>query len=130
MTAHDKRVYNSRAWQRLRLVKLQETPLCEPCSALGRLVPATVVDHRMPIAAGGDAFPELDGLMAMCEACHNRKTNGEQRGNEFVMKGADVRGLPIDPNHSFFGNGDIPSDHKQLPTIDRPPRRAASKFAR
>jgi hypothetical protein len=57
MTAHDKHIYNSRAWQRLRRRKLLEQPLCEPCEALGRLVPATVVDHRMPISSGGDALP-------------------------------------------------------------------------
>jgi 5-methylcytosine-specific restriction endonuclease McrA len=76
MTAHDKQVYNSRAWQRLRRVKLQDTPLCESCSALGRLVPATVVDHRLPISSGGDAFPTLDELMSMCEPCHNYKSRG------------------------------------------------------
>jgi 5-methylcytosine-specific restriction protein A len=117
--------YNTDTWQRLRRVKLQETPLCEPCSALGRLEPATVVDHRVPISAGGSPFPALDELNSMCVSCHNRKTQGEQQGNAtFIMKGADVRGLPVDPAHPFFGDSGVtPSNHERLQV----PRRAASR---
>jgi 5-methylcytosine-specific restriction protein A len=112
----------------LRRRKLLANPLCEPCWTLGRLEPATVIDHRVPIAKGGDAFPELEGLMAMCEACHNRKSQGEQHGNAFLIKGTDARGLPIDTNHPFFGKGVIPSNHERISVRDRGGSRAGSKF--
>jgi 5-methylcytosine-specific restriction protein A len=130
MTARDKHIYNSQTWQRLRRVKLQDNALCEACLVLGRLVPATVVDHRTPISSGGDAFPTVDGLMSMCEACHNRKTRGEQHGDAFIMKGADAPGLPIDLNHPFFGNGVSPSNHKRFQSVDRAASRKVTKILR
>jgi 5-methylcytosine-specific restriction protein A len=124
--------YNSVTWARLRRVKLQEAPLCEPCSVLGRLEPATVVDHRVPISRGGDPFPTLDELMCMCVSCHNRKTQGEQQGNDaFIMKGADVRGLPVDPSHPFYSEtGVTPGNHKRLQGPRRAAPRAPTKFER
>lgn len=97
--------YSTAAWQRLRRLKLSETPLCETCALRGRKVIAEAVDHIVSIASGGDAFPLLDGLRSLCTPCHSTKTNAiDRRGGKGVaIKGCDVNGLPLDPDHPFMG---------------------------
>lgn len=92
--------YNTAAWQRLRTAKLSAQPVCEPCERRGKTVLAEAVDHIVAIAKGGPAFPPLDGLMSMCEACHNAKTNAVDHPNASgfrrALKGFDLEGNPID----------------------------------
>jgi 5-methylcytosine-specific restriction enzyme A len=94
--------YTTQKWQRLRRFKLQEKPLCELCLELGRLEPATVVDHRVAIKAGGDPYPPLSALTALCAPCHNTKTRVvEQLGRKLtpkVVNGCDVNGRPDNQN--------------------------------
>lgn len=116
--------YNTAAWQGLRKAKLAERPLCEPCERRVAIVPATVVDHRQSIASGGDPFPPLDGLMSMCHACHNTKTNAVDRagGKGIRFKGCDVNGLPIDEAHPFLAGGIPPRrTNSPLPRTDPQP---------
>jgi 5-methylcytosine-specific restriction endonuclease McrA len=91
--------YNTAAWRALRLAKLASKPVCEVCEMRGRTTLARAVDHRLAIAKGGDAFPPLAGLMAMCEACHNAKTNAVDHPNASgfrrALAGYDVDGNPI-----------------------------------
>ena len=68
--------YSTATWARLRRLKLSESPLCERCKP--RIVPAEHVDHRIPISAGGDPFPSLSGLAALCASCHSRKTREDE----------------------------------------------------
>lgn len=93
--------YNTAQWQGLRSAKLSEQPLCEACLRLEIVTPAYAVDHIEAIVAGGDPFPPLVGLMALCEACHNSKTNAKDHPNAHgfrrALKGYDVDGNPIDP---------------------------------
>jgi 5-methylcytosine-specific restriction enzyme A len=92
--------YNTAAWQRLRLTKLASEPLCQPCKLRGKITTAKAVDHITPIARGGDAFPPLDGLMSMCERCHNEKTAAHDRKHKKPFarrfKGFDANGNPVD----------------------------------
>ncbi|GGB70648.1 HNH endonuclease signature motif containing protein [Glycocaulis alkaliphilus] len=96
--------YSTANWQRLRLRKLSEQPLCEVCTKLGRIVPASHVDHRIAIAKGGEAFPPLEGLAALCASCHSRKTNAEDNPHAFGFgpaKGCDPSGAPLDDTHPW-----------------------------
>lgn len=92
--------YSTATWQRLRAAKLSASPLCEACIRREVVEPASVVDHIIAIAKGGDPFPPLSGLMAMCEPCHNAKTNAKDHPNASgfrrALKGFDVDGNPID----------------------------------
>jgi 5-methylcytosine-specific restriction enzyme A len=101
--------YNTRTWQRLRLAKLSADPLCYACELRGRLVSAVTVDHVKAIKAGGDPFPSLDGLMSLCERCHNEKTNAIDRPDRVAsgrrFKGFDAHGNPIDPGDAWHGGG-------------------------
>jgi 5-methylcytosine-specific restriction enzyme A len=57
----------------------QRQPLCEPCQAAGRLVLATIRDHRLALAEGGTE--DETNEQAICAACHAAKTQREaQRG--------------------------------------------------
>jgi len=92
--------YSTATWQRLRAAKLSVQPLCEVCIRREVVEQAKVVDHIVAISKGGDPFPPLSGLMAMCEPCHNAKTNAVDHPNatgfKRALKGFDVDGNPID----------------------------------
>ena len=75
------------------------------CEKLGRMVPATNVDHVHAIRNGGQPFPHLDGLMSLCQSCHSRKTLSMEQGRggrEAAYKGAKADGLPVDMQHPFY----------------------------
>ena len=93
--------YTTQRWQCLRRLKLQAHPLCQACLQVGKIEPATAVDHRTPIKRGGDPFPELEQLASLCARCHNQKTRCEQTGEDYLRKGCDVFGYPLDPNHPW-----------------------------
>lgn len=89
------RGYGSR-WAKARETFLRQRPLCEcdECQALGRLEPATVVDHITPhklkaALDGGDAdavraaqvlFWDSGNWMPMAKRCHDKKTAREDGG--------------------------------------------------
>lgn len=87
--------HNSSTWKHLRRAKLSVQPLCEVCIRREVVEPAKVVDHIIPVSAGGEKFPPLDGLMSMCQACHNHKTNAERSGKAGKYKGCDINGDPL-----------------------------------
>ena len=92
--------YNTQRWQRVRRTKLATEPLCEYCPT-GKVTPATQVDHRKAISAGGNAW-EWANLASACASCHSRKTRHiDQLGRDKVPeRGVDAAtGLPLDPEH-------------------------------
>jgi 5-methylcytosine-specific restriction enzyme A len=64
--------YNSAAWQRLRLVKLAQTPLCEICQPLHFLTAATHVHHIVEVTRDPDLRSDLSNLQSLCKSCHSR----------------------------------------------------------
>jgi 5-methylcytosine-specific restriction enzyme A len=97
--------YNTKAWQRLRRVKLSTSPLCEGCAAMGIVVPANTVDHRVPVSEGGNPFPPLEELATYCPPCHSAKTaRGSEAGavrTRKPRKGCNADGSPLDPLHPW-----------------------------
>jgi len=65
--------YHTRTWQIIRRAVLEQEPLCRSCKEMGRFVPATVVDHIVPIRQGGDKM-SMDNLQPLCASCHERKS--------------------------------------------------------
>jgi 5-methylcytosine-specific restriction endonuclease McrA len=94
--------YSTQRWQRLRRQKLRTNRLCEACLQIGHIEVATTVDHRVPIKSGGNPYPPLDQLASLCTPCHNQKTRHEQLGEDYLRKGCDVFGNPLDPNHPWY----------------------------
>lgn len=70
---HNTEFYQSTAWRKLRVVKLEREPMCEECARLGKLTPAQMVDHIVPINKGGVGL-DLDNLQSLCNACHASKS--------------------------------------------------------
>ena len=79
--------YNDQRWKDLRMLYLQEHPLCECCLAHGRIVPAEHVHHKAFLS-----FDDIEehiykrmlnenNLMSVCKTCH--------RG---IHKYADMKG--------------------------------------
>jgi 5-methylcytosine-specific restriction protein A len=121
--------YNTPQWVHLRERKLRDNTLCEACFDANRLVPASVVDHKVPINRGGPAFPTLDGLTSMCWRCHNAKTQGERKGKTFIAKGCDAAGMPVDKSHPFYEGSTtalVASPHTQENKVLRPARSGTS----
>jgi hypothetical protein len=104
-------------------MKLAADPLCEECARIGRNVPATQVDHRVAIARGGEAF-DLENLASLCASCHSRKTAsmdgafGNARKERMRVRGCDVNGMPLDPEHPW-NRGAAPPNHGDDPAKDR-----------
>ncbi len=66
-----KRGYDKR-WERLRDWYIQWHPLCDMCRKEGKLTPATVVHHRIPISERPDLGLDPDNLQALCFDCHEK----------------------------------------------------------
>lgn len=109
--------YNTTTWRKLRFAKLAASPLCEACRMRGRFTDAKAVDHIQPVKQGGDPFPPLSGLMAMCERCHNEKTSGHDRQTSVTgrrFKGFDAKGNPIDPADAWHGGPEHHEKHRDV----------------
>ncbi|WP_425057877.1 hypothetical protein SCACP_24430 [Sporomusa carbonis] len=63
--AASKRFYGFHQWKKLRQQKLSRDPLCEHCAKESKVVPATVVDHIVPIKEGGAAW-DMNNLQSLC----------------------------------------------------------------
>ena len=85
----------SAAWRKLRRSVLSGEPLCRMCTAQGKTVVATDLDHRDNDPSNND----LVNLQPLCASCHSRKTNRDMGHN--VRMGADLTGQPLDPYHHW-----------------------------
>lgn len=71
--------YFSTDWQKLRLFKLSNNPLCEECEKHNRITPARAVDHIIPLAVDWSLRLDYDNLQSLCDYtspfdCHGFKT--------------------------------------------------------
>jgi len=71
------RGYDAR-WQRARLLFLRRNPLCVLHKMKGEIVPATVVDHKLPHKGDMRLFWDVGNWQALCRACHTDKTGQGQ----------------------------------------------------
>jgi len=65
--------YHSAQWRKLRAWYVKQNPLCVFCKAEGRATPVKIVDHIIPLTAGGQAL-SVDNLQSTCLPHHNKKT--------------------------------------------------------
>jgi 5-methylcytosine-specific restriction enzyme A len=66
-------------WRRARAAYLAQHPLCAACQVLGRVVPATVVDHVVPHRGDAARFWDEANWAALCKRCHDAKSAREGR---------------------------------------------------
>jgi 5-methylcytosine-specific restriction protein A len=92
------RGYDAR-WRRARAEYLNRHPLCVYCQQLGRLVPASVVDHVKAHKGDRHLFWNQGNWQALCQPCHDSHKARLERGG--VLRGADADGIPLDPGHHW-----------------------------
>lgn len=63
-------------WQRCRLAVLGREPFCRLCAAKDRVSAATLVDHIIPLADGGERLDDSN-LQPLCVECHAIKTGAD-----------------------------------------------------
>lgn len=67
-------------WRKYREWFLKQHPLCVRCREDGKLEPATVVDHIIPVTGADDPlFWDTDNHQPMCDRCHNIKRATEDK---------------------------------------------------
>lgn len=92
----NKRLYDA-AWQKARLVFLEEHPLCSFCLLRGEVVAATVVDHKIPHRGCEKLFWDKNNWQSLCQCCHDSTKQAiEKRGYSLEV---DASGWPIDGEH-------------------------------
>lgn len=77
MTAAE-RGYDYR-WRKARAQFLKEHPLCEYCEREGRVMAASVVDHRIPHRGDQKVFWDTSGWVPLCPHCHNSVKQREEK---------------------------------------------------
>jgi 5-methylcytosine-specific restriction enzyme A len=68
-----RKVYDSAAWQDLRHAARLRDPLCVDCTAEGKTVAWTDLDHIVDMEDGGAPF-DIDNVVGRCHVHHSRKT--------------------------------------------------------
>ena len=66
-------------WQKERAEFLRANPLCVECGRRGRVVRATVVDHKIPHRGDPVLFWDRSNWQGLCQEDHNEKTKMERR---------------------------------------------------
>jgi len=57
------------AWRKIRKATLRGQPLCALCLMGGKINPAVIVDHKVPLEDGGTNAQ--DNLQPLCKRCHD-----------------------------------------------------------
>lgn len=106
---------NGAAWARLRRLVLSEQPLCPECERIGQLVAASDVDHIDNDASNN----ERSNLVGLCRRHHSEKTarheHYKRTGVWLPVKGCDIHGMPLDPQHPW--NEKSPGPQGYEPTV-------------
>lgn len=85
-------------WQKVRDMWLTDHPLCCMCQTLGKLTPATVVDHVIPHRNDPKLMWDSSNYQSLCSHHHNStKQHWERSG----IYGCDEHGFPIDPSNHW-----------------------------
>lgn len=74
-----RRWYQTARWSRLRAAVLHDCPTCIRCSARGRTVRATVVNHIRPHKGDPELFWLRSNLEPVCDPCHNGPIQREEQ---------------------------------------------------
>lgn len=91
-------LYNGK-WQKARASFLRAHPLCGFCLNVGRLIPASVVDHIEPHRGDLALFWDRDNWQSLCKQCHDsHKQRAEKSGH---VVGCDEAGIPLDTAHHW-----------------------------
>ncbi len=88
------------SWRQIRARRLKQFPLCAFCAKIGKIEPATVVDHVIPHRGDEELFFDTDNLQSLCKHCHDSHKQTQEKSGH--LKGSDLDGLPLDPRHPWL----------------------------
>lgn len=91
--------YATKAWREARAAQLRKQPTCERCEKRGKLVLATVCNHRTPHKGDWALFIDPDNHESVCAPCHDGEIQQTEKNGYSLHTGAD--GIPTDPNHPW-----------------------------
>ncbi len=80
-------------------MKLNHDPLCVNCELVGITQEAEMVHHSRPVNEYPEHAFDMDTLVSLCNACHNKI-----EANEGRMSGVKADGSPVDPGHWWNEN--------------------------
>lgn len=72
--------YRGARWRKYRATFFAisvDNNYCAHCARLGDTVPATILDHIVPVSKGGAFYPPFTGVQPLCFSCHQRKSAKE-----------------------------------------------------
>ena len=77
-------LHDNPRWKKLSRSFLRRNPMCLSCKKEGRYIPATVVDHILPVRYYPEKMYNENNLQPLCTnkpySCHQRKTGHEHYG--------------------------------------------------
>ena len=93
MSENNKWPYNTRRWRKIREMRLSVEPLCRYCQEVGRVEPAVIADHIVPVREAPELAFDFDNTQSLCPTCHESvKKREEATGNRV---GCGVDGVPL-----------------------------------
>ena len=97
------RLYDTARWKRERAAFLRAHPLCRYCEQQGRTSLATVVDHITPHKGDPALFWNQENWQSLCATDHSAAKQQQEKSG--TIRGCDVHGMPLDPNHPWNVKG-------------------------
>jgi 5-methylcytosine-specific restriction protein A len=80
-----------------------ENVFCVMCKAQGRLVTATVVDHKVPHKGDQGLFWDENNFQSLCKQHHDSSKQRDDRSG--VIGGCDINGWPMDRANPLCSKG-------------------------
>lgn len=95
------KLYSSKRWRKLRKEVLSDNPMCMCPADCG--LEATVVDHIEPHRGDMKLFWDRRNLQALAKRCHDSWKQKLEGGRSYdPLKGTDITGQPLDPDHPWY----------------------------
>lgn len=102
MAKHWDKWRKSKRWKRLRLMVLDEHPMCQCPNCDGKNLEANVVDHITPHRGDARLFWRRDNLQAMNKHCHDSWKQKQEGGRSAYNKPKySDDGVPLDSDHHW-----------------------------
>lgn len=97
-----KRMIDSPKWRKYSRRYLKRHPYCESPHCEGKYIPSKHVDHKTRPEGDSRLFWKNSNHWALCFACHNGPKQSQERGGHGFLKGSDVNGEPLTPDHPWW----------------------------
>ena len=99
---HKNSFYASKDWRSMREYKLHINPTCEMCLSLyERIIPATEIDHIVPLWKAPEMALEPNNLQSLCTRCHILKTKTDTSNYSKANKKKKIKGSILNKRYDI-----------------------------